>query len=311
MIIDSSQVSYVTAHRSESATAVIDQTLVRARPSRARAAPLAADTVQLSSPGDREDLQDLNPRQRLAVLAIEAILGHRISLARFQRPSAAPAASAANAAAAQVRRTTEMHSESEQTSFQAQGVVNTTDGRSIRFAASFSMQREFQSLSVTTGPSRTADPLVVNFGGAPAQLTGAKISFDLNSDGSPESIAFVAGGSGFLVLDANHDGKANDGRELFGPQTGSGFGELAAYDTDGNGWIDEGDPVFADLRIWTQSGLSSLSEKGIGAIATSSAETPFAIKDSANSLQGNVRASGIYLTETGTAGTVQQVDLAV
>jgi hypothetical protein len=102
----------------------------------------------------------------------------------------------------------------------------------------------------------------------------------------------------------------NDGRELFGPQTGNGFAELASYDADHNGWIDENDPVFSKLRIWTQDRLFTLSEKGIGAIATSSAETPFALKDGATSLQGNIRSSGIYLSENGAAGTIQQVDLA-
>jgi len=154
------------------------------------------------------------------------------------------------------------------------------------------MQREFESFTSSIGPAHKADPLVVNFGGAPARLTGAKISFDLNSDGAPENVSFVARGSGFLALDSNGDGKVNDGRELFGPQTGNGFGELAAYDSDNNGWIDQRDPVFAKLRIWTVNGLESLSDKGIGAISTSSAMTPFALKDAANVSQGDIRSTG-------------------
>ena len=150
----------------------------------------------------------------------------------------------------------------------------------------------------------------MNFGGAPAQLTGIKIAFDLNSDGSPDSISFVGAGSGFRALDTNGDGHVNDGSELFGPQSGDGFAQLAAYDSDANGWIDENDPVFAQLRLWTQSGLSTLAEDGIGAISTSSAETPFAIKNGANILQADIRSTGIYLTEAGSAGTIQHVDLA-
>ena len=100
------------------------------------------------------------------------------------------------------------------------------------------------------------------------------------------------------------------GTELFGPQTGNGFADLAAYDADGNGWVDQGDPIFAKLRIWSQDGLSTLADKGIGAISTASADTPFAIKDSANVLQAEVRGSGVYLTESGHAGTIQQVDVA-
>ncbi len=311
MRIEASDVSFVSAHRSVNATAMIDETLSRPRTSNAN----FRDTVQLSAlagaalVSEREDLQDLDPKQKLAVLAIEAILGHKLKLSRY-RPAAASKATASAASAAEVHRRTELHYEKEQTSFKAQGEVVTSDGRTIQFAVKLTMQREFQSSSTTTGPNKTTDPLVVNYGGGPAQLTGAKVSFDLNSDGNPETISFVAGGSGFLALDGNGDGKVNDGRELFGPQTGHGFAELASYDTDHNGWIDENDPVFAKLRIWSQDGLSTLAQKGIGAINTSSAETPFAIKDRANVLQGDVRGTGIYLSENGTAGTIQQVDLA-
>jgi len=101
----------------------------------------------------------------------------------------------------------------------------------------------------------------------------------------------------------------NDGSELFGPKTGNGFAELASHDADRNGWIDSGDPVFANLKIWTQGGLTTLPERGIGAIFASGVETPFAVKDAANALRGNIRSTGIYLSEGGSAGTVQQVDL--
>jgi hypothetical protein len=45
------------------------------------------------------------------------------------------------------------------------------------------------------------------------------------------------------------DGRVNDGRELFGPRTGDGFAELAAYDDDGNNWIDENDGIHDNLSI--------------------------------------------------------------
>jgi hypothetical protein len=326
MRIEASQVSYVAAHRSVDATTVIDETLVRpgtpdpevvAAASTATAQPTPMDTVQLSglaglSGSDLEDLRNLTPTQRMALLAIETLVGHKIKLLHLSlRPAGSTATTSAPAGsgAASVHRLTELHAESEQMSFQAQGVVSTTDGRSIQFSVELTMQRQFQSAS-TTVSSKAADPLVVNFGGRPAQLTGAKIAFDLNSDGKKESVSFVAGGSGFLVLDSNGDGKVNDGQELFGPKTGNGFAELASYDADQNGWIDGNDPVFSQLRIWTKDGLSTLSEKGLGAISTASVETPFALKDGANVLQGNVRGTGVYLSQNGTAGTIQQLDLA-
>ena len=160
------------------------------------------------------------------------------------------------------------------------------------------------------------DPLVVNFGGSPAQLTLDKIDFDLNSDGKKDRISFLEPGSGFLVLDKNGDGLVNDGQELFGTQSGNGFKDLAQYDIDKNGWIDESDPIFSQLQIWhrDQNGLEQLSgllELNIGAIYLQSQETQFSFKDNQNNLQGQVVSSGIFIGEDRTVGSVQQIDLVV
>lgn len=160
------------------------------------------------------------------------------------------------------------------------------------------------------------DPLVINFSGSAAQLTGAKFSFDLDADGKAEQVSFVSENSGFLALDRNSDGKVNSGSELFGPATGNGFSELAAYDLDRNGWIDENDAVYQKLGIWTKDadgkdGLSTLLQKNIGALYLGSVATPFDLKNSQNRLDGLVRSSGVYLNENGGAGTMQQIDLAV
>jgi len=321
MRITSSQLSYATAHSLISIDTVIDETIARPRisspdvatDSRAAMQSLASDTVGLSglasayAAAGRDDLQDMDPKDRLAALAIEALVGHRLRWMRY-RPTVAGGPPAASNGQAHQR--TQIHSETEQTSVQAKGTVETGDGRTINFDATLTMQREQRSLTTTTGSGNSTDPLIVNFGGAPARLTSGKISFDLNGDGVPEDVSFAASGSGFLALDTNDDGKVNDGRELFGPQTGDGFAELAKYDSDGNGWIDEGDAVFTKLRIWTQNGLETLSQKGIGAIATTSAETPFTIKDADGRAQGEVRTTGVYLSENGSAGSVQQVDLS-
>jgi hypothetical protein len=321
MKIEASQVSYFTAHRSESATEVIDETNTRRPASTIQAQANLRDTVKLSGAGGPsaaigdDELNDMDPKLRLAWLVIESLLGRKLGLRRVGSTVVAPgrgvaASVGAPAGTVELHRRIEVHSEMEQTKFQAQGVVETADGRRIRFSVGLNMERNFSSVSATEGTANTTDPLVVNFGGGPARIASAKIAFDLNSDGKPEAVSFVASGSGFLALDRNGDGKVNDGGELFGPATGNGFAELAAFDVDGNGWIDESDPVFAKLRVWTLDGVSTLTENGIGAIAAASLETPFALKDSSNVLQANVRATGIYLAESGAAGTIQQVDLA-
>ncbi len=213
----------------------------------------------------------------------------------------------------------ERHYESETTHFSAQGQVRTTDGQSIDISVELNMSREFlreQSLSIRAGDAQLKDPLVINFGGHAAELTTTRFAFDIDSDGRLDQIAFVGPNSGFLALDRNQDGKINDGSELFGPKTGNGFAELAKYDEDGNGWIDEADSVYKNLRIWSktsdgQDQLVGLGERGIGAIYLGHITTPFDLKDQDNELLGQIRSSSIFLTTKGSAGTIQQIDLAV
>ena len=212
----------------------------------------------------------------------------------------------------------ETHVERETTSFQAKGVVHTSDGQEISIDVSLTMARQFaseESLEVRIGGA-LQDPLVVNFEGTAAELSERHYDFDLDSDGEAEQIRFAGPNSGFLALDKNDNGHIDDGGELFGPSTGEGFGELSAYDEDGNGFIDESDSVYSGLRIWqkdSQGGdhLLALGQRGIGAIYLGHVDTPFEVKDADNELEGVVRTSGIYLNEDGSTGTVQQLDLVV
>ncbi len=213
----------------------------------------------------------------------------------------------------------EVRYEREQMSFSAEGQVKTADGQTINFSVQLNMAREFyqeKNLSLRAGDAVKIDPLVLNFNGAAAELTDTKFSFDLDSDGREEQISFVGPGSGFLALDSNEDNVINNGRELFGPNSVNGFAALAQYDEDQNGWIDENDSVFDKLRIWTKDAqgndsLFALGQKGIGAIYLGNIDSPFQIKNAENTLQGEVKRSGIYLKEDGSAQTVQQVDLTI
>lgn len=204
--------------------------------------------------------------------------------------------------------------ETEDTRFAAQGLVRTADGKEIDFSVMLRMSREFVTEHHVRAGNLT-DPLVINFGGNAAELTETKFRFDLDADGDEDQISFLKPGSGFLALDENGNGEIDDGRELFGPQTGEGFGELARFDEDGNGWIDESDPIFNRLRIWTrddkgQSRLLALGETGIGALYLGHVATAFSHQNGAETL-GRVRETGVFLKEDGQAGTVQQIDLSL
>lgn len=210
-------------------------------------------------------------------------------------------------------RMSETISESEKTTVCGTGKVKTCDGKDIDFNYAVDMARQFKSEKIfeDAGSVVLRDPLVLSFDGKASELTDQRQSFDLDSDGKLESIPGLAASSGFLVFDRNGNGKADNGSELFGAKSGNGFSELADLDSDHNGWIDEGDPVFSQLAVWSGDSWSSLAGRGVGALYTGAVDAPFSLKNSANGLLGEIRAAGVYLNESGSVGSLQQVDLAV
>ncbi|TRW94625.1 hypothetical protein [Candidatus Methylobacter oryzae] len=213
-----------------------------------------------------------------------------------------------------------VYQESESSSFSANGVIKTQDGKSIDFSVTLNMSRDFRletNTTITAGdPEKKVDPLVINFAGNAAELSETRFEFDIDANGTTEQIAMLKPGSGFLALDKNKDGVINDGSELFGPNSGNGFSDLAQYDSDKNGFIDEADPIYDSLRIWQRhedgsQQLIALGDKNIGAIYLGHATTPFQLRTADNQSLGEVTDTGIYLTEDGKTGTVQQIDLSV
>lgn len=313
---------------------------------------LQADTVQLSraaqdicstqqvAPADAELKPDDEPKLALIVRMVEMLTGKKLKLispkefnealdvAREQTQETAEALpNASTGGRASPERAgfgieydySERYYEAEKTTFSAEGVITTQDGRELAFSVDLSMSREFlreQNVTLRAGDAKLKDPLVLNFGGSAAELTTTRFAFDIDSDGRQDQIAFVGANSGFLALDRNSDGVIGDGRELFGPTTGQGFAELAAYDDDGNQWIDENDAIYQNLRIWSKDAegrdqLVALGQRGVGAIYLGHVTSSFSLKDSQNALLGQIRDSGVFLRESGTAATIQQIDLTV
>jgi len=207
----------------------------------------------------------------------------------------------------------EIYYERESLAFTAKGNVTTEDGREINFETSLYQSRElYQETNVSlSGEGQLIDPVVINFDGRGAQLSEDRVDFDLTADGTEESIAKLQSGSSFLALDRNGDGTINDGGELFGPTSGNGFNELRELDSDNNGWIDENDELFYDLKLWRPGEeSSSLLDRSVGAISLDSVNGTFELRDSEQSTLGVVREQGVWLNEqTGQAGVVQELDL--
>ena len=203
--------------------------------------------------------------------------------------------------------------------FDAQGKVLTADGRALEININLALSRETsrsETLNMRLGAA-LQDPLVINFSGQSAELTSDTWQFDIDSDGDQESLYQLKAHSGYIALDKNQNGIIDDGGELFGATSGDGFADLRQYDQDQNGFIDEGDAIFQHLKIMVQGSnnsqqLFTLAEKNIGALYLGSQATPWDLAaGEQDQLAGQLRSTGFFLTEEGSAGTLQQIDLVV
>lgn len=206
--------------------------------------------------------------------------------------------------------------ERESMDFHSRGVVQTSDGRTLDFSLNLSMSRELYEKSETVIEAGfMQDPLVLNIDQPATAFSDKELRIDLDLDGTEESLKWLQSGSGFLALDKNENGKIDSGAELFGPQSGNGFGELAAYDDDKNGWIDENDAVFKSLRIWSLDSagneqLLALKDADVGALYLGAVDSPYQLKQGGETI-GEISASSIYLKESGAVGTVHNINYLI
>lgn len=210
------------------------------------------------------------------------------------------------------------YTEEESMAFSTVGKVLTADGRSIDFDMSIQMSRKYveETECLTQGVEVImTDPLVISLDCNPVSVSDMKWQFDIDGDGKKDNISLLSKGCGFLAFDRNNDGIINDGTELFGAKTGNGFAELLQFDEDGNGWIDEQDSIYSRLKVWIKDDagsdkLLSLKEAQVGAIYLANQRTEFSLKsEDDNEHNAQIRRSGVYLTEGGSARTIQQLDM--
>ncbi|MBE5947085.1 MAG: hypothetical protein E7259_09170 [Lachnospiraceae bacterium] len=210
------------------------------------------------------------------------------------------------------------YEEEESMTFSSVGKAVTADGRTIEFNMEIEMSRAFcESSEVLTKQTEVVmtDPLVISLDSNPVSVSDQKWRFDIDGNGTDDGISLLSKGSGFLAFDKNEDGKINNGTELFGAKTGNGFRELAEYDEDGNGWIDENDEVYSKLSVWIKDDtgndkLIGLKQANVGAIYLANLSTDFSMKSERdNSHNAQLRRTGMYLTEDGMANTIQQLDM--
>ncbi len=305
------------------------------------ATPSSKESDKVSS--DEEEELSLPRQLRLMKALIEAFTGIKITLPKQFNPQSGDqtatnattpnnqsAAATGNPEDNRAVEVTTLSLEQESVSFSAKGALTTKDGKVVNLNLGFALDYRLLSANERlTSAGKLKDPLVLNLDGLVAGFTQGTFNFDLDADGNKEEVTKLDKGSAFLAMDRNGNGQIDDGKELFGALSGNGFADLAALDQDGNGVLDEGDSQFAQLRLYRPGeALLTLGEKKIGAIFLQSAATEFqhlgvdpagqeASSDTAQATTtpapspAVLRQSGIYVTEDGKAGTVQQLDLRV
>jgi hypothetical protein len=208
--------------------------------------------------------------------------------------------------------------ESEKTSFQASGEMVLKDGRRFNIDFSLDMTRtreeSFYGEMIISG--KQVDPLTINLNGNMAQLSQNKVQFDINNDGEMDNVHYASGDSAFLAIDKNGNGSIDDGGELFGPQSGSGFADLAQYDENQDGVIDQEDSIFEKLVLTQRDEagnetLISLKDVGIEAFLLSSQDTQFSLFNSNGERAGIIQETGLYLKSDGSVDSMQHVDLII
>ncbi len=182
--------------------------------------------------------------------------------------------------------------------------VQTAEGHVRMEATRVEVQQVRLTASAGT-QARKKDPLLFDLTGEGPATTGAQgaRAFDLEGNGDVSPTSFATGGSAFLALDRNGNGRIDSGLELFGDQYGArdGYEELAKFDADQNGVIDAQDPVYGRLQLLTGDGSTQgLADQDIVSIslaARAKASTTTAGDDilrSATAFRSDGRALATY-----------------
>mgnify|MGYP006178609257 FL=1 len=188
------------------------------------------------------------------------------------------------------------------------GALQLDDGSSISFAFDFSMEISWARYSAQTGPVQ--DPLLVSLTGQPVALTDDSTNFDLQANGQQVALPQLSAEQYYLAYDRNQDQQVNNGTELFGPISGNGFADLAAFDSNANGFIEATDDIWQHLYLWRpQQRMLNISQSQLAAISLESVATPMPLLNKEQQVVAQLQRSGLAFFADGTPALVQQIDI--
>jgi hypothetical protein len=162
---------------------------------------------------------------------------------------------------------------------------NLYDPEEFRGKSSFNIgDKSYKDMS-TIAVTRYNTPLILDLDGDGLNLSSHTqgVTFDLTGDEVRDQTAWTkkqnSFDDAFLVFDSNNDGQVNSGKELFGDQNGAdnGFAELAKYDLNKDGVINNNDAIYNKLKLWADMNadgkvddgeMKSLAELGLKSINT-------------------------------------------
>lgn len=165
---------------------------------------------------------------------------------------------------------------------------NSIEGQTIEY--------EGRTLNVVDSSFRWSSPIILDMEGDGVELGAADegVVFDIDADGTSDQTAWTkeqdSFDDAFLVFDKDGNDQIDSGAELFGDQNGAsnGYEELAKYDSNDDGKIDNQDVMDMDgdgdtekvmetLELWAdldadgkvdEGELKSLQEMGVTSIST-------------------------------------------
>lgn len=88
------------------------------------------------------------------------------------------------------------------------------------------------------------------------------MEFDLLNNGVSVQTGWLSGEDALLAVDSNGNGQIDDRSELFGGDIGEGFGKLATFDSNEDGFADVNDADFGELKVWQDANENALTDAG-------------------------------------------------